>query len=216
MDGRSTSEGSGIGDSGGASAALLDRALFQPYLEPGEKILWIGRPRLHWSEIGYRLFVLLAILAFVGLIAWIKATSGPTSGATPEDADQAKVYIGYALIGPLVLLAAMMWRIGREIIAPTKLTYLLSDCRAMALDRRNGKLLKSVSLRNVDQLDQILRSDGSGRIIFDYDLIYSKNSNTPEAVPKLEFVDIEAAATVKALAEKAALKLLAEAEEADA
>lgn len=195
--------------------ALLDRSLFQPFLERGEKVLWIGRPRFHWGEAGYQIFWVFVGLVVVGLILGLRSVSGPPFGVGEEDANQVQIYLGYAMIGCLLFLGVMLWGIGRQLIAPSRVSYLLSDRRAVALDRRSGKLLKSVSLAEVDQLDQILRSDGSGKVIFDYDLVYSKSKGTTRAYPKLEFVDIEGAATVRALAEEAALKLLAKADEAE-
>jgi hypothetical protein len=195
--------------------ALLDRSLVQPFLERGEKVLWIGRPRFHWGEAGYQIFWLFVGLVVVGLILGLRSVSGPPSGVDRGDAFQLEAYLGFAMIGCLLFLGVMLWGIGRQLIAPSRVTYLLSDRRAVAFDRKNGKLLKSVSLGEVDQLDQILRSDGSGRVIFDYDLVYLKSKGTTRAYPKLEFVDIEDAATVRALADEAALKLLAKADEAE-
>lgn len=201
-------------DEGDDASALLDRALFQPYLETGEKVLWIGRPRFHWGEAGYQIFWIFVGLVVVGLILGLRSVSGAPSVVGQEDASQVEVYLGYAMIGCFLFLGVMLWGIGRQLVAPSRVTYLLSDRRAVAFDRRSGKPLKSVSLGEVDQLDQILRSDGSGRVIFDYDLVYSKSKGTTRAYPKLEFVDIEGAAAVRALAEEAALKLLAKANEA--
>jgi hypothetical protein len=197
------------------NSTIVDRPLFQPYLEHGEKVLWIGRPRFHWGEAGYRILWVLVGLVVVGLILGIRSASGPPSGVGQEDTSHVEIYLGYAGIACLMLLGAMLWGVGRHLIATSRVTYLLSERRAMALDRRSGKLLKSVSLGEVDQLDQILRSDGSGRVIFDYDLVYSKSRGTTRAFPKLEFADIESAAAVRALAEEAALKLLAKDDEAE-
>jgi hypothetical protein len=191
-----------------------DRVFFQPYLERGEKVLWKGRPRLHWGTTAYKLFWVAAGCAVLGIIVVLRSRNRIPAELDAEEIFRAEGYIRIVMMLGLVALAFGIWSFVRHLIWLPRVSYLLSDRRAMAFDCRTGKLLKSVSLGEVDQLDQILRSDGSGRVIFDYDLVYPKSGGSAQALPKLEFVDIEAAATVRALAEEAALKLMAKAEEA--
>src|SRR5690348_2702407 len=80
---RSTSDAAQMSEGSDPASALLDRALFQPYLEPGERILWVGRPG-RVRILAPRFWLFLAILfgsfppitvcmmAFVWIDSWIE------------------------------------------------------------------------------------------------------------------------------------------------
>jgi hypothetical protein len=219
MDARSTSDAARMGASSDAASALLDRALFQPFLEPGERILWIGRSRPRWLRAGtaYRMFwmSLACILVVLAVATFPFAKSGPSPMLSEEDLYSVKVGIVQAAVLGALCLTFLVLGIFRRVAAVRSLSYLLSDSRAMALDRRRGGPPKTVSFGEIDHLEQNLRSDGSGEIIFDYNLIYPKNGGTAKAVPKLMFVDIENASAVRKLAEDAVIRFLSNASDTE-
>jgi hypothetical protein len=217
MDARSTSEAPRVGESSDASSALLDRALFEPHLVPGEKILWVGRPaRIHFMAQGdWRLlltdFARLVGIAALGLIVFSAASFFQQHHLPPYDrVIRSVVFIGgmFFLLFVFVVLMRAIRNIFR-ILTLRRSSFLLTDRRAFCLDRGKPGDPAHVDLATVDRFHQEERPDGSGSVVFGYrkEKRKMKYSTVTVDVPRLMFEDIGGVSLVRKLAEDAAEKL---------
>lgn len=213
MDARSTSDGAGIGDGGGASAALLDRALFQPYLEPGEKILWVGRPgRVAVFERWHR-FALLQTFGKFALLP-IVCVAVILVFSLMKDKQLIPLYLLGRITAPPAIVAGALFSlcsvflfVGRvsRVSALKRLSYAVTTYRAMEIDRQKRLAPSTVSLDLVAHFDVEERSDQSGQIVFGYRTERGCRGQT-RRVPLLIFEGIDSVAFVCSLAKDAAGK----------
>lgn len=206
-----------MGENSDPASALLDKALFQPYLEPGEKILWVGRPgRIHFMAQGdWRLlltfFARLVGIAALGLIAFSAVSFFQQHHLPPYD----RVIRGVVFIGGMFFLLfvfVVLMRVIRNVFRLLTLkrsTFLLTDRRAFCLDRGKPSDPAHVDLTTIDRFHHEERSDGSGSVVFGYrkEKRKMKYSTVTVDVPRLMFEDIGGVALVRKLAEDAAEKL---------
>jgi hypothetical protein len=202
-----------MGESSEASAALFDRALFQPYLEPGEKILWVGRPGKvsvfapkHWLALLrlFGLFILMPIGVVVVLwaIAWLRDNQVIPLYLMPRFIAPPAIVAG-SLYGLAVILSFIS-RVSR-VSALKRLSYAVTTSRAMEIDRQKRLAPSTVALNSVDHFDVEERSDQSGQIVFGYRTERDYRGRT-RRVPRLIFEGIGSVAFVCALAKDAAGK----------
>jgi hypothetical protein len=140
---------------------LLDEV--PPVLEPGERLLWAGRPdpfRTAWAKIGQALlgavFILLFCLVYVsGLPA-----AGPyfDVNSVPFSLRPAILFAGSLLIFYGVLLPVFAYRTAKRTV------YAATDRRVLSLIR--GRAVKAVRYEDMQIPLLDLRPDGSGDIQF--------------------------------------------------
>lgn len=187
MDARSTSDTTRMGESSDPAVALHDRALFQPYLEPGEQILWVGRPgdskgsmrRVpEKSKKDRRAEAVVYVIMIVILIG----ACGTEFGSKHHDWSWSRsilvgaVTVGLMLIAMITLIFSMKLvfiaiRFARSPFHRQALndsSYALTDLRAMALRRSQSRALRMASYDVVNKPEAKLRKDGSGNVIFGY------------------------------------------------
>ena len=187
MDAPSTSDAARMGESGDPAVALLDKALFEPYLEPSEQILWVGRPggskgsmrrvpekskkERRAEAAGYVILIVILIGAY-----------GTEVGSKHHDWSwsrsflAATVTVGLMLVAMMALLFSMKLVLiaGRFARSPfhrqalNDSSYALTDLRAMALRRSQSGALRMSSYDSVNKPRAMLREDGSGNVIFGY------------------------------------------------
>jgi hypothetical protein len=171
MDARSTSEGAGIGDSGEASAVLLDLPLFQPYLEPGEKILWVGRPgRVRWFSPRRRGDRSLALaLLFITSTIFVPGTIEAVRGGGFANIGLPQLLICGFLLFTLIQAARVQFNSVKEL---HRIVYAVSNQRAFTLVRGlQCQPLEWVSLATISGIYHWARADGSGCVVFGYDYV---------------------------------------------
>jgi hypothetical protein len=213
MDARSTSDGARMGEGDAAGAALLDRVFFQPYLEAGEKIIWIGRPgparfrppmttASAWKK--YKILPLL-LAGATALIA------SKLESKDPSRSWQFDLVVGFLLallyLALLLLVglarALLAWR-SRVRLLPG-LSYALTDRRALSLDRKSEQRPRSAAYDPMTPVEVAERADGTGFVILgttEYELLRGKKLSASKKA-KLVFEEIEHARFVFAMAEKA-------------
>jgi hypothetical protein len=120
--------------------------------------------------------------------------------------DQVVRWVVPAIILGVIFLVLLPFAIYNRMSAIRYISYALTSRQAIAVDRRRCRLVGRVALDSVDQLDHEARSDGSGFIVFDYDMKYPKDDVLGYhgvAVPRLVFEDIDDVESVARLATKA-------------
>jgi len=211
---RSTSDGARTGEGGPAGAAPLDRAFFQPYLEPGERILWIGRPgRVHVLFPKFWLFLVITLgmvpVTTIGAAAVALAVSWLEHGRLMSIQRVVEVATllgeGVTVIVAFVVVGALASRALR-IPVLRRTSYAVTSKRAMAIDRKKPATLQSAFLDTVDPFDVTERNDQSGSIAFGYK-IERGYKGSDERVPRVLFDDIDNVAFIAALAKDAAARM---------
>ena len=160
-------------DEGDDASALLDRALFQPYLEAGEKILWAGRPGavrfLPAEAKGKRLkslgLAVLLLIPIAGANAWRARSKHPSIPLS--EALILGGIVSIALFGALfVLYGTVFLLMGRGRLRRLRQeSYVLTDRRALVLNRASSKV-SSLTYDVTTPCQAFGRDDGSGRIVF--------------------------------------------------
>lgn len=141
-------------------------SLFQPYLLPGERILWTGRPKrglvLRPADALLIPFSLLwaGFAVFWNISVWTMSTGDEGPG------------LDFKLFGIPFLVAGFYFVIGRffhDAAIRKKLVYAVTDQRVLVVkDGRFGKL-KSLDLNYLPQLGLNEHRDGTGTITFQDD-----------------------------------------------
>ncbi len=209
----------------GSGGAIADRSLFQPYLKPGERILWVGRPgrvRLFPSIAraeGPR-FLLACLLMFVvggsvmsalflGILA-LNAWWRHANLSWPKILNVG-LSIGFSITAFCLAVAFTKQLVSRsiQVRALRTISYALTDRRALCVNRRKLSDPKQVRLATVDRFHHEVMPDGTGSVVFGYQKKELEREYPAETidVPRLEFEGIEAASVVRKLAEDAAKKL---------
>jgi hypothetical protein len=202
-------------DEGDDASALLDRTLFQPYLEPGEKILWAGRPSaVHFLPVeakGKRLkslgLAVLLLIPLAGLSVW-KARSKHPSIPLSEALILGGI-VAIATFGALfVFYGTVFLLMGRGRLRRLRQeSYALTDRRALVLNRALSKV-NSLAYDVTTPCQAFVRDDGSGRIVFGKEERRSGRiiEIGKKAIAMLAFDDIDNVALVHSLAKDAAGK----------
>jgi hypothetical protein len=128
---------------------------FQPYLLPGERILWTGRPKQGFALRPMDAFLIPFSLVWTGFViaAFVPTTDSGTAGF-PNVILIVFLVIGiYFTVGRFIQDAAMRRRT----------SYGLTDQRALF---RRGTKLTSLDLRHLPKLELSERRDGTGTIAF--------------------------------------------------
>ena len=147
-----------ISGSAGKMNDLAAMTQIQPYLHPGEKVLWTGRPgqgiRFRPSD----WFVIPFGLAFGGFAVFWEASV----------IAQGQSFIAMLLGVPFVLfgLHLIAGRFFWDSLVRSQLIYATTNQRLITL---RGKSLKSRTLRSLPQLNLQTGSDGEGTIEFGSD-----------------------------------------------
>lgn len=207
----STSDAARMGEGSDPGAALLDRSLFRPYLEPDERILWVGRPgRIRWffsRRDGDRTLWLIFLTPMTALMAW-----GIVNDIRAGDF-AAISFPNLVLFGSFVFFFVLaVWLQCDSIRRERREVYALTDQHALLL-RRDSKRPTAAreSLATISGVYHRERSDGSGHITFGYD--YRKGRirygrPVTFSTPRLTFIDIDHVSAVATLAETARAALL--------
>ncbi|MGH6880475.1 MAG: hypothetical protein ACREFM_06125 [Hypericibacter sp.] len=202
-----------MGEGSDPASALLDRALLQPYLEAGEKIIWTGRPgparfrppmttASAWKK--YKILPLL--LAGVTVLIASKLEY-----KDPSRSWQFDLIVGFLLAlsyFALLLLfglarVLLAWR-SRVRLLPG-LSYALTDRRVLSFDRKSKQRPTSVVYDPLTPVEVAERADGTGSVILgttEYELLRGKKLSASKKA-KLILEEIEHARFVFAMAEKA-------------
>ena len=126
-------------------------------LEPGEEVIWVGRPaqgfRLYWVD---ALTIPLAVL--VGVVFF---RFGLGSAREDEEGFAAIFFMfaGWTFFGAWQRIA---WDRRRR----ARTFYALTDRRAVVLEEGTSPALRSVVLKTVKHLSHVTSRDGSGTIAF--------------------------------------------------
>lgn len=134
-----------------------DQALIRPYLHPGERILWCGRPDRGLVFRRSDLYVIPATLAWAGL-----GLVGILPSATPG-------LSGLVVVTPFILVAA--WMLGgrylHEAWLRRRIVYVLTNHRVLILRRGRRSQVNSHDLAYLPMLDLSEEARGRGSITFD-------------------------------------------------
>ncbi len=129
-------------------------------------MLWSGRPNLARREEPRDRGTALFAYTWTGAVAvwWVVALPAVLRGDMPP----------IVLVGtlPHVLLAVWLtWgRNAYNARLKERLSYVVTDRRAIAVERRSGgSLVTAVELRNMRRIDESVREDGSGSLMFHKD-----------------------------------------------
>lgn len=194
-------------------AVPVVRSLFQPYLEPGEKILWVGRPgRIHFC----RARKPGSPMERLGIIALcvIGLTVASAVRGIEKHPDRSWVFmtlVGFVVVAGMTALIfilssaslLLMWPL--RLYGLRRLSYALTDRRALVLDRSSQKSPKFVAYDEWSRFESFERADGSGLVVFGYkDEVRPKwKSRVISKTPRLVFDDIDQASFVCSIAERA-------------
>lgn len=216
MAARSTSDAARMGEGSDAAVSLRDRALFEPYLEPSEKILWAGRPNRAKNPSRW----IPRPKARVHPLQWIGAALLPIflggflaekiHDRQPEwsllqlilasTAGLAFMLTFFATISVLVYLLYFIVILLRSYFGSKRndISYALTDQRALVIDRSSGTAPKMATYDSISQPEARLREDGSGNVEFGYKgAVYARWGRRKEInSSSLTFESIDDAATV--------------------
>ncbi|HVY52425.1 hypothetical protein FRZ61_21900 [Hypericibacter adhaerens] len=196
----------------GAKSSIAEQSFFQPFLLPGEKVIWVGRPvRPRWvgADIWHWLISTFALLwllpcGFASILIWQRVTRRGWEAALSHQGP-------FVALGVFTVLfvGITVWLIRRRVGRLRRTAYVLTDRRALKLDNRE-KLPASTSLDIVDRFDTHILADGSGDLVFGYANEYVFNDvGGLEWIkkPGLTFEDINDVPRVLSLAQEALAKL---------
>jgi hypothetical protein len=193
--------------------SLDDRSLFQPFLQPGEKIIWSGRPEWmgwlgldNWRPI-FLAFMFLSVLpsGVTGVILYHVVAKWGWNGLVEHwDALAALLAFNGLFLG--ISFTLIRRRLGRL----RRTSYALTDRRAMKIEQADQPRLTSSALDLVDRFATDMRRDGSGDLVFGYRNEYVTSDDYGarwEQKPRLVFEDISDVPRVLSLAQEALAKL---------
>jgi hypothetical protein len=149
--------------------SLLGHSLFRPFLQPGEKVVWSGRPgRLRWIGADNRQCFYAALIVGPGpsgiilLFMWLAARQSSWSDVSSHWLLWASL-LAFAAIFLLSFAALALWRVGRL----KKTVYALTNRRAIKL-QTNKPEPNSISLDPINRFASKIRPDGSGDLAFGF------------------------------------------------
>lgn len=136
-----------------------DQARWRPWLLPGERLLWAGRPKLGLALCWADLYLIPLSLAWgavtVGTQIGFGAESGPLASALWI---AAMALIGLYIFPGRFLLDALL---------RARLFYAVTDRRILLLRRGRFGGLRSIEIEYLPMLELRERSGGRGTILFD-------------------------------------------------
>lgn len=193
--------------------SLDDRMLFRPFLQPGEKVIWSGRPGKirwfgrengHWAIATFTLLWLLPSGVVGAIIGKIAIESGWKTLSHEHVFVALFAYNGLVLA---VMAALIVWRVVRL----RRAAYVLTDSRAMKIERIEGRPRStSTALHISGKFDVKQRRNGGGDIVFGYRSRYVTSDDGGTGWiedPNLTFEDISDVRRVLSLAQEALAKL---------
>jgi hypothetical protein len=222
MDARSTSDAARMGEGSDAASALLDRSLFQPYLEPGEKILWVGRPSSAKNPSRWipRPKVRVHPIQWIGGALLLISVGGVFAEKIHDRRPewpllQLIVSSAAALVFLLTFLAVIsvlcyllcfiaIFLCSYFSSKLSDISYALTDQRALAIDRASGRVAKMATYDPISRPEARLREDGSGNVEFGYKgAVYARWGRRKEVnLSSLTFENIDDAAGVLQLTQQ--------------
>jgi hypothetical protein len=191
------------------NSTIVDRSLFQHFLQPGERVIWSGRPgRLRWIGADnwrhiINIFALLWLLpsGFVVLFILKFLVQDGWSGVSTH------WFLLVLLVGISgVSFTAILMLINRRIARLRRTSYVLKDRRAVIVEQRNKPRPTSVALDLVNRFGTDIRRDGSGDLAFGYRREDVNEVGWAEK-PRLTFEDISDVPRVLSLAQEALAKM---------
>jgi len=202
----------GRGESG-SGGTIADRSLFQPFLQPGEKIIWSGRPeRVRWlGGVNWRaIFLSFTIINLVasgsaGLGIYKFVSKGGWEGLAEHRGRFAALLAFNGVFSAVALFLA-----SRRVARLRRTSYALTDRRAMKIEQADQPRLTSSALDFVNRFATNIRRDGSGDLVFGYRSEYVRSARYGghwEEKPRLTFEDISDVRRVLSLAQEALAKL---------
>jgi hypothetical protein len=193
--------------------SVIERSLFQPFLEPGEKVIWTGKPaRLrwfgsdNWNKIvaGFAVMFMLPSAMAVGFI-WRNVTRHGWDAIFEDWAPPALQALFTA--GFLSLVVVL---VRRRLARLRRTRYALTERRAISLELDEQPFATSSALDLINRFDGDVRADGSGDLVFGYRREYVKDTEGGsgwQEKPRLTFEDITDVPRVLCLAQEALAKL---------
>ncbi len=194
-------------------SGLLDRSMFQPFLQPGEKVIWSGRPgRLRWLGadnwqpvmLGFVTVFMLPSAAAIALIWRNAARHGWNAIFEYWGPPTAQIVFTAGFLSLVVVMIRR--RLGRL----RRTVYALTDRRAISIELDEEVRSTSVALDLVNRFEPDIRADGSGDLVFGFRREYvksAKGGGSWQDKPRLTFEDISDVARVLSLAQEALAKL---------
>lgn len=195
------------------NSTIVDRALFQPFLQPGEKIIWSGRPeRVRWlgGDNWRAIFLIFTIISvvpsgFAGLGVYQFVREWGWEGLVEHWGPLAALlaFNGIFFAIALILICRRVARLRRT-------SYALTDRRAMKIEQADQPRLTSSALDFINRFATDMRRDGGGDLVFGYRNEYVRSARYGghwEEKPRLVFEDISDVPRVLSLAQEALAKL---------
>lgn len=197
----------------GSSGTIADRSLFQPFLAPGEKVIWSGRPRRlrwfgadnwHWLISAFAVVWLLPC-GTATLMIWRGMTRRGWEATLDHEGPLFVLFVSSALF-LAIIIGLICWRTARL----RRTAYALTDRRALKVEHRDKLRSTSTALDLVNRFEPRVRRDGGGDLVFGYRREYVNNSEGGGSwveKPRLTFEDISDVPKVLSLAQEALAKL---------
>lgn len=132
--------------------------IIYPYLQPGERLLWTGRPRQGLVLRGAEWRGLLGSLMWA-VVALVFVANLWRAGLSLTD----------LVAGAALLLYALYSTLGRVVLAAwlrSRTHYAVTDRRILIIRGRDQGAVQSVDLKPDAQVTPDIRADGSGSITF--------------------------------------------------
>lgn len=164
---------------------------FQPYLLPGEHILWSGQPKQGFTLRPMDVFLIPFSLLWTGFVVTMLLSTMRSAAAGPPDV----MLIFFLVIG----IYFTFGRFIHDAAIRSRTKYGLTDQRALFL---RGSKLTSLDLRHLPKLELSERGDGTGTISFQdtgfgsYGRYSGLNWWTPSMLASSSFFGIERARDV--------------------
>ena len=142
-----------------------DTSWVRELLQPGENLLWTGRPeKLRLFEHEDRKLVPISLVwcAITGFLIWMTWVRG---GNAPSMTIPRLLTIPFAAVGIWLLIGRFVWRF----VSGKKERYALTDRRVII--RKDGSS-RSLELTNLPRMNVTRYGDGSGEISFGEETTY--------------------------------------------
>jgi hypothetical protein len=141
------------------------RAKLRPFLQPGEKILWAGAPNPNAVFTGSDVFQIPFSLFFFGFsLFWFIGAWTATRGSDESTANAFPFFgIPFMVIGFYMLIGRFFYKRWRN----KRTIYAVTDRNIAVLSQSPfGSTLKTVDVASLQELQQEVKGDGRGSIIF--------------------------------------------------
>jgi hypothetical protein len=130
-------------------------------LNPGERLLWSGSPAIGGAAVGGVPVTVFGIVFTAFAVTWIGGAISATGQAGGPWSLFPLFGVPFLLIGIALLLGPLWYA-----IAAAHTVYAVTEGRALIITGSGGRMVRSFTSNDVEEVVRVERPDGSGSVYF--------------------------------------------------